>query len=166
MDAAHQQELASEVVGLSAEYRAIVDFAPARLRDDATLRDALRLFLASRLWGVPIVNRSGQYIGTCTLRNLVACGLPVRRGVELASWLGPPQHSTTVEGRRREQILGRAVGQNLDLEITAVRLSTALPHLLLVLCRGSPIVPIVSNAGRRLLGVASLDRAMRAIYAP
>jgi len=45
-----------------------------------------------------------------------------------------------------------------------VRVSTRLPQLLTVLCRRSPLIPIVPDTGMRLLGIASLERAAHALY--
>lgn len=164
MDVAQEQGSLGDSIGLFTECGGIVDFAPVRLRDDATLHDAAQIFIGSGLWGIPIVNVSDQYVGTCTLRSIIASALPAARGIAPDERCGP-QGQNVAERQRHQRALRRPVGQILDLEVPAVRLSTALPRLLVVLCRRTPMVPIVSDSGRRLVGVASLDRAVRALYA-
>lgn len=164
MDAADERDIFAAAIEKSIKCREIVDFQPLRLSDDATLDDATRLFLESGLWGIPVVNSNDQYIGTCTLRSLVARALPLARATALGDGLDWARAAGAEEPQRR-RVLRRPVAQVLDLEVPAVRISTALPHLLLVLCRQAPVVPIVSDAGRRLVGVASLQRAVRAMYA-
>lgn len=125
----------------------IVDFAPQCLPVDSTLAQADQLLAARGLWGVPLVDTAGDYAGMLTLRSLVAAALPV-----------------TLDAAPRRRLLECAARQFVDLEVPIVRVSTKLPQLLAVLCRRSPLVPIVADSGMRLLGVASLERAARSLY--
>jgi CBS-domain-containing membrane protein len=169
MDAAREQASFDDSIRPFTECGGIVDFAAVRLRDDTLLRDATATFMVSGLWGIPVVNDADQYVGTCTLRSIMASVLPAAHGIvseHLVSGEQPGQPEQSVAERwRRERALRRPIGQILDLEVPSVRLSTALPRLLFVLCRHAPVVPIVSDSGRRLVGVASLDRALRALCA-
>lgn len=145
---------------------AIIDFEPSWLYEDASFREVIRLFIEGGLWAVPVVSRRNQYLGTVTLRSTMASGLRVPiGGVPRCDPVG----STSDRAPGHEWFDGtleRPVYQFFDLEVPAVRLSTALPQLLLVLCRRSPIVPIVSDSDMRLLGTASLGRAVQALYGP
>jgi CBS-domain-containing membrane protein len=163
MDAAEDRWLSSDDSPSLAACRSIIDFKPLRLCEDTTIGDAARLFIGTAVWGIPIVNASEQYVGTCTLRSIIACALPPH-SLTAADRL-ETREQDKLEWRRREQARRRPVAQAVDLEVPAIRLSTALRDLLLVLCRRAPIVPIISDSGRRLLGVASLERAVRTLYA-
>jgi len=138
-----------------------IDFEPSCLRQDASLRDAAQRLLDTGAWGIAIVDDCGRYVGTCTFRSILAGTLPVS--------INEGRSARAEQGLavrpRIQATLERPVTQGLDLEVPAVRLSTDLPQLLSVLCRRSPIVPIVSDSGMRLLGVASLTHALRALLA-
>ncbi|HTP84260.1 MAG TPA: CBS domain-containing protein [Alphaproteobacteria bacterium] len=136
------------VAGLEAEGAGVIDFAPQHLSADATLEDAVPLLAGHALWGVPLVDASGDYAGMVTLRSLVAAALPVALD--------------TAPSQRR--LLDRPAREFVDLEVPVVRVSTRLPQLLTVLCRRSPLIPIVPDTGMRLLGIASLERAAHALY--
>jgi len=132
---------------LEAEGVSVVDFAPERLPVDATVEDAVPLLAERGLWGVPLVDSGGDYAGMLTLRSLVVAALPV-----------------ALDTAPRRQLLDRPARELVDLEVPVVRVSTRLPQLLAVLCRRSPLIPIVPDSGMRLLGIASLERAARALY--
>lgn len=140
----------------------IVDFAPQRLSATATLGDAERLLTERGLWGVPLVDRDGDYAGMLTVRSLVAAALPVM--VERGPQRGIPPAGTESDELLRRQLLDRPACLLVDLDVPVVRASTKLPQLLAVLCRRSPVVPIVPDTGMRLLGLACLERAARALY--
>ena len=134
-------------VTLDSEDSGVVDLAPQRLPVDATLGDAERLLAEGGLWGVPLVEAGGDYAGMLTLRSLVAAALP-----------------DALDTALRRRLLDRPAREMIDLEVPVVRVSTKLPQLLAVLCRRSPVVPIVPDCGMRLLGLASLGRAAHALY--
>lgn len=144
------------------ECAGIVDFAAQRLSTNATVGDAERLLSGGGLWGVPLVDRDGDYAGMLTVRSLVAAALPamVERTPQGGTW---PMDAGPVRLLRRS-LLDRPACQLVDLEVPVVRASTKLPQLLAVLCRRAPVVPIVPDTGMRLLGLASLERAARALY--
>jgi CBS domain-containing protein len=132
---------------LAAEAADLVDFAPERLPVDATVEDAVPLLAERGLWGVPLVDSGGDYVGMLTLRSLVVAALPV-----------------ALDAAPRRRLLDRPARELVDLEVPVVRVSTRLPQLLAVLCRRSPLIPIVPDTGMRLLGIASLERAAHALY--
>ena len=142
-----------------------IDFEPPCLRQDASLRDAAQRLLETGAWGIAIVDDRDRYLGTCTFRSIVAGTLPVKLDDGASGERVARAEQSLAQRPRIQATLDRPVTQGLDLEVPAVRLSTALPQLLSVLCRRSPIVPIVSDSGMRLLGVASLTHALRALLA-
>lgn len=129
------------------EWTEIVDRAPPRLSVESTVGDAERLLAERGIWGVPLVDAGGDYAGMVTLRSLVTAALPVM-----------------LDAVPRGRLLDRPARELVDLEVPVVRVSTRLPQLLAVLCRRSPLVPIVPDWGMRLLGIASLERAARTLY--
>ncbi|MBV8537059.1 MAG: CBS domain-containing protein [Alphaproteobacteria bacterium] len=141
-------EASPAAAGLEVETAGVIDFVPRRLPAEATLQDALPLLAGTGLWGVPLVDAAGDYSGMLTLRSLVTAALPVALDA--------------TSSRRR--LLDRPAREFVDLEVPVVRVSTRLPQLLAVLCRRSPLIPIVPDSGMRLLGVASLERAAHALY--
>lgn len=160
MNPQHQETIAGAQTARDAE---IIDFSPRWLPVDANLRDGYQLLVETASWGVPLLDRELHYVGMLTMRSLMAVALPVAVDDE-------PVQTPLAEGAgiaerlRRDRILDRPAAQHLDLEVPVVRLSTRLPQLLAALCRRSPVVPIISDTGMRLVGVASLDRAARALY--
>lgn len=140
----------------------IIDFAAQRLSADMPLGEARLALAASGDWGMALVDGDGQYVGMLTLRSIVA--LSLRTALEDA---GGHDAAPGAAGRVRPD-LGSAwpARQVIDLEVPVVRLSTQLPQLLSALCRRAPVVPIVSDTGMKLLGVASLQRAARVLYGP
>ncbi len=141
-------ETARAASGLDAADAGVIDFAPQHLSADATLEDVVPLLAGHPRWGVPLVDAAGDYAGMVTLRSLVAAALPV------APDAAPSQR----------RLLDRPACEFVDLEVPVVRVSTRLPQLLTVLCRRSPLIPIVPDSGMRLLGIASLERAAHALY--
>jgi CBS domain-containing protein len=137
------------------------------LRRDAPLRQAADILVESGAWGVPVVDEGGLYLGLCTTRSILARCLPVSPStLAPGAGLGYLRHDVS---RLRERLCweaDRPVGELLDLGVPAVRESTSVPQLLLILDRRTPMVPIVSDAGRHLLGVATWERALRAIWQP
>lgn len=141
----------------------IIDFSPRWLAADVNLREAHQSLAETASWGVPLLDRDLRYVGMLTLRSLMAVALPVVVDdqpvqASLAEGAGIPERLC------RDRILDRPAAQHLDLEVPVVRLSTRLPQLLAALCRRSPVVPIISDTGMRLVGIASLDRAAKALY--
>ncbi|HZB90902.1 MAG TPA: CBS domain-containing protein [Stellaceae bacterium] len=143
----------------------IIDFAPPSLGEDVTLREAAAQLVESGALGIAVLDRGGRYLGTCTLRSIVAGALPVMADTAPSELLLRASRPGAA-GSRLRAALERPVTQGLDVEVPVVRLSTSLPHLLIALCRRSPVVPIVSDAGMCLLGMATLPRALRALCAP
>jgi CBS domain-containing protein len=161
MNAASTQDQSCEPPLPVASGDGIVDFAAPRLRESASLLEAARLLLASGAWGVPVVDGEGHYLGTCTLRSIVAAALPVtEEGRAVGEDIATARAGAPTAARLRGA-LRRPVTQGLDIEVPAVRLGTRLPQLLAVLCRRSPMVPIIADSGMRLLGTASLRRSLR-----
>ena len=142
----------------------IIDFAAASLREDATLRDAARLLLSSGQWGVPVVDGQGGYVGTCTLRSILAAALPVTEESRAAGETIAEPGAWAPTAARLRSALQRPVTQGLDIDVPAIRLGTRLPQLLGVLCRRSPMVPIIADTGVRLLGTASLARSLKTLF--
>jgi len=70
-------EVAHSPPGLEAEGGGIVDFAPQHLPADAAVDDGVRLLVERNVWGMPLVDGSGDYVGMLTARSLVAAALPV-----------------------------------------------------------------------------------------
>lgn len=139
----------------------IIDREPLRLEEHLRLRDAVPLVFDRGVWGAPVIDARGDYLGTFSLRSFLACALPV-----IVDDAPQPRPLLLPAGSRRfEAALARPVRDVLDLEVPVVRLSTALPQLLVALCRRSPIIPILADSGMRLLGVASIERAARALSA-
>lgn len=141
------------------EPASVIDYAPPRLAADTGLLEAARFLTRLRLWGVPLVDGDADYVGMLTLRSLVAVALPVALDTDSSG----PAHAAL--GRLRlDGVLDRPARQLIDLDVPAVRISTKWPQLLTALCRRAPLVPIVSDTGMRLLGVASLARAANLLY--
>lgn len=140
----------------------LIDFSPVRLRDNVGLREVAQVLITSGLWGVPVVDEGDDYVGICTLRSLTACTLPATLRDDAAG--GAARGITPLSHGRLSGALDRSIRQVLDLQVPAIRISTGVPQLLAALCRRSPVIPIVSDIGMRLLGVASLERAVRALY--
>lgn len=156
MSSQHQEA----TTGPEAGGAGIVDFSPRWLAADASMRDAHRWLAETVSWGVPLVGRDSCYVGMLTLRSLMTVALPV--AVDDALLQAPL--AGIFDRLRLDRILDRPAAQHLDLEVPVVRLSTRLPQLLAALCRRSPVVPIISDTGMRLVGIASLDRAAKALY--
>ncbi len=135
--------------GYLGDWAGVVDRAPQRLSVEATVGEAERLLAEHGIWGVPLVDAGGDYAGMLTVRSLVAAAVPVM-----------------IEAAPRRRLLDRLARELVDLEVPVVRVSTKRPQLLAVLCRRSPLVPIVADSGMRLLGLASLERAAHALYRP
>jgi len=163
MSAKRERQL-EEAAASSPSDDGFIDFEPPRLRQDATLRDAAQRLLETGAWGIAIVDDGGRYVGTCTFRSIVAGTLLVKIDDASGERVTRAEQSLALDPRV-QATLERPVTQGLDLDVPAIRLSTALPQLLSVLCRRSPTVPIVSDSGMRLLGVASLTHALRALLA-
>jgi CBS domain-containing protein len=141
----------------------LIDFAPRKLAAEATLREANSLLAETAAWGVPLLDGDMHYEGMLTLRSLMAVALPVVMDDGLLHAPGS-EVAALVDRLSRDRILDRPARLHLDLEVPVVRLSTRWPQLLAALCRRSPVVPIISDTGTRLIGVASLDRAAKALY--
>jgi CBS domain-containing protein len=161
---------AAEIAGAPAEKPApaalddIVDRSPPTLRRDATLREAADMLIGGGAWGLPVLDAGGRYLGACTMRSIVARCLPVLPDT-LAPGAGLSYLRHDIK-RLRERLAWEAerpVAELLDIDVPTARESTSLPQLLLILGRRSPLVPIVSDSGRRLLGIATWERAMRAL---
>lgn len=138
----------------------LVDFAARFLPGDATLREARQFLAGTGSWGVPLVDEDANYVGMLTLRSMVAAALPVALG----GGESPGARIPPARPGRLERDLDRPARDVIDLEVPVVRLSTRLPQLISALCRRSPVLPIVSDAGMRFLGIASLERAAHALY--
>lgn len=161
MMGSHQEEIPDSVE--DAQSAGIIDFAPRWLSADATLGDANRLLAEATTWGVPLLDGDAHYVGMLTLRSLLAAALPVV--VDEDPLQTSPIEPAGIPGKLRlARILDRPARLHLDLEVPVVRRSTRVPQLLAALCRRSPMVPIVADTGMRLIGVASLDRAAKALY--
>jgi CBS domain-containing protein len=164
MSATRERQLGDAAASIPSD-DGFIDFEPPCLRQDASLREAAQRLLETGAWGIAIVDDCGRYVGTCTFRSIVAGTLPVRIDDGASGERAARAEQSLAVDPRIQATLERPVTQGLDLEVPAIRLSTALPQLLSVLCRRSPIVPIVSDSGMRLLGVASLTHALRALLA-
>jgi CBS-domain-containing membrane protein len=144
-----------------------VDPAPPTLRHDAPLRQAAAMLEQSGGWGVPVLDANGDYLGVCTARSLIARSLPVMP-TSLAADGGLAYLRYDVD-RLRAQVgldADRPVAEILDTDVPVARASTSLPQLLVMLCRRHPMVPILSDKGHRLLGIATWARAVTAIWPP
>jgi hypothetical protein len=75
-----------------------------------------------------------------------------------------PRHDLEQLRERLSWEAERPVAELLDLGVPAVRESISLSQLLLVLSHRTPLVPILAEDGRRLVGVATWERAMRALW--
>jgi CBS domain-containing protein len=154
---------AGTITTVAAAEDGLIDFEPFCLREGASLREAAQQLVERGLWGIAVVDVAQRYVGTCTLRSIVSGTLPVAADTAVSA--GPVARAGAhgLASPRLRAALDRPVTQALDIEVPAVRLSTPLPQLLVVLCRRSPVVPIVSDSGMRLLGMATLSRAVRVL---
>jgi len=140
----------------------LIDFMPRVLAEHATVGEGRRLLDRLSLWGIPIVDGQGRYVGTLTVRSIVAAGLPV--ALEAAGTAHAMTPAGAAERERLRLLLGQPARHLVDLQVPVIPLSTSPIDILRALCRRSPVVPIVADAGLLLVGVASLPRAMAALY--
>lgn len=165
MNAAEDQPV-ENIVAAGADENGLIAFEPFCLREDASLREAAQQLIERGAWGIPVVDVAHRYVGTCTLRSIVAGTLPVGADTAGAAGRVASAGAHGLTSPRLRASLDRPVTQALDMEVPAVRLSTPWPQLLVVLCRRSPVVPIVTDSGMRLLGMATLRRAVRVLCEP
>jgi CBS domain-containing protein len=154
-----------QAAGQDAGADEVIDRVPATLRRDATLREAAEALIQRNAWGIPVLEDGGDYLGVCSVRSVAERCLPVRPdSLAPGAGLGYLRHDLEELRERLSREAGRPVADLLDLGVPAVRQSTSLPQLLLVLGRRAPLVPILADDGRRLVGVATWERAMRALW--
>ncbi len=144
----------------------ILNCRPVCVRADDRAGQVLATLLDKRLWGAPVLDERGRYVGACSLRRIADLCLLVsaetsrfiqsldyhREGVdELAAQLGSKAHMPAAH--------------LLDPEIPTMRGSQSLPQALVLLIRRAPFVVVLDESDDRLAGVITLDQALRVVQA-
>jgi CBS domain-containing protein len=163
--ALEQRHRSIEVPSLLREARDFIDLSPHCLPPETSLEAAASLLAEHGLWGAPVVGRHDAYLGTCTVKSILACALPIApETVPSGSGLGYLRENVARVRERLRGAIRRRVDDLIDLDVPMVRESTSLPQLLFVLGRRAPMVPIVTDTGGRLVGVVHWERVLRALW--
>ena len=133
---------------------------PSALDLRASVADAVAALSSSRAWAVPVTDR-GFYIGAVTTASLLGLALPLAPETVPPSGLGWLPIDPKRLQRQLADRLAASVEQAIDIGVPTIRVASSPAHLVLMLARRAPAVMVLDDDGRRLLGIASGETALR-----
>ena len=144
----------------------LLERRPLAARPQDSVARALSSLLSCNAFGAVVLDAQGAYLGMCTLRSLADLALLVSaRGARLAPQLDYHREGVDAIAARLAANGDGLVADRLDDAVPILRGSQSLPQALATLIRQPPVAAVVDEAGRAMLGVITLERAMRTLHA-
>ena len=138
---------------------AIIDRNVRTLRDTEPLSAAVERLLGGESLGIPIVDSSNAYRGTCTLRSVASLGLLINgETAALISSLGFLNDDLARIRQRLGASLAMPVVQAVDPFVPVIEPGTTLPEIFFQFYRGHAMIPVVEAETRRLVGIIGCER--------
>jgi hypothetical protein len=159
--AALAQETAAHDIAASP----LLDRRPLILRADDDAARALSTLLARNAWGAAVLDKTNRYLGLCTLRSLGDLALLV--SADSTPYLPSLDYHREDVGAMVSRLASRAdtpVSSLLDRTVPVVYGTQSAPQALSVLIRRPPILAVLDEHDRSLLGVVTLDRGLRLLH--
>lgn len=124
------------------------------IAETASISEATRTLLDSKLSALPVVDGSGRYLGIVSMDRLFALLLPkavlVEGGLSDLSFLPDPME---ILCERMREHGAESVRQALSADVPVVRPGTPLLEVILLLYRGENDIPVVDQENGKLLGM-------------
>lgn len=124
------------------------------IAETASISEATRTLLDSKLSALPVVDGSGRYLGIVSMDRLFALLLPkavlVEGGLSDLSFLPDPME---ILCERMREHGAESVRQALSADVPVVRPGTPLLEVILLLYRGENDIPVVDQESGQLLGM-------------
>lgn len=122
--------------------------------ETASISEATRMLLDSKLSALPVVDGSGRYLGIFSMDRLFSLLLPkavlVEGGLSDLGFLPDPME---ILCERMREHGAESVRQALTADVPVVHPETPLLEVVLLLYRGENDIPVVDPESGRLLGI-------------
>jgi CBS domain-containing protein len=144
----------------------ILNRRPVCVHADDPAGQVLATLLDNGVWGAPVLDERGRYVGACSLRRIAdLCLLVSAETSRFIQSLDYHRESADELAAQLGSKVGMPVAHLLDPEVPTMRSSQSLPQALVLLIRRAPLVVVLDDLDDRLAGVIALDEALRAIQA-
>lgn len=157
--------LAQDAVAAGIASSPLLDRRPLVLRANDTAARAVSTLLARNAWGAAVLDDSNRYLGLCTLRSLGDLALLV--SADSSPYLPALDYHREDLGAMAERFAIKAeapVSSLLDRAVPVVSGAQSLPQALALLVRRPPILAVLDEHDRSLLGIVTLDRGLRLLH--
>jgi hypothetical protein len=142
---------------------ALIDRGGHAIRDTEPLSAAIERLLGRGTWGVPVIGADDTYRGCCTFRSVASlCLLINGETAALMPSLGFLRDDFDRIRERLGSSLTMPVGQAIDPFVPTINVSATLPEIFFHFYRGQPLLPVIEEETRRLVGVITCQRALLA----
>lgn len=144
----------------------LLERRPLAVRPQDSVARALSSILSSNAFAAVVLDARGGYLGLCTLRSLADLALLVSaRSARPAPRLDYHREGIEAMALRLASKGDVAVVDQLDEAVPVLQGSQSVPEALATLIRQPPVAAVLDGPGGTLLGLLTLERAMRALHA-
>jgi hypothetical protein len=143
----------------------LLDRRPLTLRAEDDAAHAVSALLVNNGWGAAVLDTDSRYLGMCTLRSLADLALLVSvDSTPHAPAFDYHHEDIGALAARFAAKVDTPVTRALDRGVPMVRGTQSLPQVLALLIRRAPILAVLDERDESLLGVVTLERALRLLH--